>query len=83
MARLLLQPPKGRRYLRMPSLHSKTPLGVWLSWLLHTSHLLSRNICMDQWNKQQPNGQGLVSDFDTYFKALTVAEKEVCHTTLR
>ena len=37
-----------------------------------------RNICMCQWNKQQPNGQGLVSEFDAYFKALTNADKEVC-----
>ena len=33
---------------------------------------------MCQWNEQQPNRQGLVSEFDAYFKALTNADKEVC-----
>ncbi|KAF8256431.1 hypothetical protein EI94DRAFT_1766954, partial [Lactarius quietus] len=35
-----------------------------------------RNVCMRRWNKQQPGGQGLATDFDVYFKALTEAEKE-------
>ncbi|KAF8263110.1 hypothetical protein EI94DRAFT_622617 [Lactarius quietus] len=35
-----------------------------------------RNICMRRWNEQQPRGQGLATDFDVYFKALTEAEKE-------
>ncbi|KAF8256973.1 hypothetical protein EI94DRAFT_1819551 [Lactarius quietus] len=35
-----------------------------------------RNVCMRRWNEQQPGGQGLATDFDIYFKALTEAEKE-------
>ena len=32
---------------------------------------------MHQWNEQQPNEQGLASNFDAYFKAHTDVEKEV------
>ncbi|KAI9431442.1 hypothetical protein BJY52DRAFT_1199679 [Lactarius psammicola] len=35
-----------------------------------------RNICMCRWNKRQPGGQGLLSEFDIYFKSLTNAQKE-------
>lgn len=38
---------------------------------------------MREWNKRQPNGQGLLADFDAYYNALTDSEKEVCGTTLR
>ena len=32
---------------------------------------------MIHWNAQQPGGQGLASEFDVYFKALSVEAKEV------
>ncbi|KAI9430225.1 hypothetical protein H4582DRAFT_2064038 [Lactarius indigo] len=35
-----------------------------------------RNICMRCWNELQPGGQGLASDFEEYFKALTDIDKE-------
>ena len=38
---------------------------------------IHRNICMIHWNAQQPGGQGLASEFDAYFKALSVEAKEV------
>ncbi|KAH8979543.1 hypothetical protein EDB92DRAFT_2107530 [Lactarius akahatsu] len=36
-----------------------------------------KNICMRHWNKEQPGGQGPLSEFDVYFKSLTDADKEV------
>ncbi|KAH9014396.1 hypothetical protein EDB84DRAFT_1443870 [Lactarius hengduanensis] len=36
----------------------------------------SRVVCMRRWNELQPGGQGLASDFEEYFKALTKADKE-------
>ncbi|KAI9467419.1 hypothetical protein BJY52DRAFT_1220125 [Lactarius psammicola] len=36
-----------------------------------------RNICMCSWNERQPNGQGPLSEFDTYFKSLTDTQKEL------
>ncbi|KAH9009740.1 hypothetical protein EDB84DRAFT_1446127 [Lactarius hengduanensis] len=35
-----------------------------------------RNICMCHWNEEQPGGQGLLLEFDVYFKSLTDADKE-------
>ncbi|KAH9050837.1 hypothetical protein EDB87DRAFT_1669233 [Lactarius vividus] len=35
-----------------------------------------RNVCMRRWNELQPGGQGLASDFEEYFKALTDIDKE-------
>ncbi|KAH9165643.1 hypothetical protein EDB89DRAFT_2076594 [Lactarius sanguifluus] len=35
-----------------------------------------RNICMQHWNQLQPGGQGTAAHFDTYYKALSDAEKE-------
>ncbi|KAH9060262.1 hypothetical protein EDB87DRAFT_1616822, partial [Lactarius vividus] len=35
-----------------------------------------RNVCMRRWNELQPGGQGLASDFEEYFKALTDVDKE-------
>ncbi|KAI9445310.1 hypothetical protein H4582DRAFT_908008 [Lactarius indigo] len=35
-----------------------------------------RNICMRHWNKLQPGGQGLASEFDAYFKTLSDTDKE-------
>ena len=32
---------------------------------------------MIHWNAQQPGGQGLASEFDLYFKALSAEAKEV------
>ena len=37
---------------------------------------------MCRWNELQPEGQGLLADFDVYFKALSNANKEVCTLTL-
>jgi hypothetical protein len=37
----------------------------------------NRNICMRRWNEKQPGGQGLVSEFDVYFKNLSEADKNV------
>ncbi|KAH8981809.1 hypothetical protein EDB92DRAFT_2118026 [Lactarius akahatsu] len=36
-----------------------------------------KNICIGHWNKEQPGGQGPLSEFDVYFKSLTDADKEV------
>ena len=33
---------------------------------------------MRHWNDKQPGGQGLLSDFNAYFKALSDNDKEVC-----
>ena len=33
---------------------------------------------MRQWNKTQPGGKGLLSNFKSYFKSLSEADKEVC-----
>ncbi|KAH9061993.1 hypothetical protein EDB87DRAFT_1576079 [Lactarius vividus] len=41
-----------------------------------TRTITIKNICMHQWNEQQPGGQGLAADFDTYFKRLSDADKE-------
>ncbi|KAN0128111.1 hypothetical protein V8E53_014092 [Lactarius tabidus] len=35
-----------------------------------------QNICMQQWNEQQPRGQGLTADFAIYFKNLSEVNKE-------
>ncbi|KAH9048853.1 hypothetical protein EDB84DRAFT_1433981 [Lactarius hengduanensis] len=35
-----------------------------------------KGVCMRRWNELQPGGQGLASDFEEYFKALTKADKE-------
>lgn len=37
-----------------------------------------RNICMRHWTETQPEGQGLLNDFETYFKSLSDTDKEVC-----
>jgi hypothetical protein len=36
-----------------------------------------RNISMRHWNETQPGGQGLLNDFENYFKALSDTDKEV------
>ncbi|KAI9431787.1 hypothetical protein H4582DRAFT_2062391 [Lactarius indigo] len=36
-----------------------------------------KNICMRQWNATQPGGQGLLRKFDSYFKTLSEADKEL------
>ncbi|KAI9464988.1 hypothetical protein BJY52DRAFT_1221103 [Lactarius psammicola] len=41
-----------------------------------TGTITIKNICMRQWNKQQPGGQGLAANFDMYFKGLSDADKE-------
>ena len=33
---------------------------------------------MHRWNERQPGGQGLLTDFDAYFKTLLDTDKEVC-----
>ncbi|KAI9441292.1 hypothetical protein H4582DRAFT_2073494 [Lactarius indigo] len=35
-----------------------------------------KNICMRQWNATQPRGQGLLCEFESYFKTLLEADKE-------
>ncbi|KAH9161064.1 hypothetical protein EDB89DRAFT_1914109 [Lactarius sanguifluus] len=35
-----------------------------------------RNICMRQWNGTQPGGQGLLCNFDSYFKTLSEVDKK-------
>ncbi|KAH9162767.1 hypothetical protein EDB89DRAFT_2024193 [Lactarius sanguifluus] len=42
-----------------------------------TNKKIDRNICMRHWNKLQPGGQGLASEFDVYFKTLSDTDKEV------
>ncbi|KAI9433541.1 hypothetical protein H4582DRAFT_2060943 [Lactarius indigo] len=42
-----------------------------------------RNICMRQWNATQPRGQGLLREFESYFKALSEADKEPFKKELR
>ena len=37
----------------------------------------SRSICMQDWNKHQPGGQGLAADFEVYYKKLSEAERQV------
>ncbi|KAI9465901.1 hypothetical protein BJY52DRAFT_1220611 [Lactarius psammicola] len=41
-----------------------------------TGTITIKNICMRQWNEQQPGGQGLAANFDVYFKGLSDADKE-------
>ena len=33
---------------------------------------------MRDWNKHQPGGQGLVANFEVYYKKLLEAERQVC-----
>ncbi|KAI9435316.1 hypothetical protein H4582DRAFT_2059572 [Lactarius indigo] len=42
-----------------------------------------KNICMRQWNATQPGGQGLLREFDSYFKTLSEADKELFKKELR
>ncbi|KAH9008347.1 hypothetical protein EDB83DRAFT_2531849 [Lactarius deliciosus] len=35
-----------------------------------------KNICMRQWNGTQPGGQGLLCEFESYFKTLSEVDKE-------
>ncbi|KAI9448322.1 hypothetical protein H4582DRAFT_2051808 [Lactarius indigo] len=42
-----------------------------------------RNICMRQWNATQPGGQGLLCEFESYFKTLSEADKEPFKKELR
>ncbi|KAI9430190.1 hypothetical protein H4582DRAFT_2064075 [Lactarius indigo] len=42
-----------------------------------------KNICMRQWNATQPSGQGLLREFDSYFKTLSEANKEPFKKELR
>ncbi|KAI9435356.1 hypothetical protein H4582DRAFT_2171276 [Lactarius indigo] len=42
-----------------------------------------KNICMRQWNTTQPGGQGLLHEFDSYFKTLSEADKELFKKELR
>ena len=37
---------------------------------------------MAHWNEDQPDGQGLLSDFEVYFLSLTEADKEVSQQML-
>ncbi|KAH8978325.1 hypothetical protein EDB86DRAFT_2994571 [Lactarius hatsudake] len=48
-----------------------------------TGTITIKNICMRQWNEQQPGGQGLATDFDAYFKGLSDADKERFKTEMR
>ena len=50
---------------------------ISISILVSFSYAISRNFCMRQWNERQPNGQGLASDFNTYFDGLSDVEIEV------
>ena len=36
-----------------------------------------RNICMRHWKGTQPSGQGLLRDFEAYYKSLSDADKQV------
>ncbi|KAH9166624.1 hypothetical protein EDB89DRAFT_1910546 [Lactarius sanguifluus] len=40
-----------------------------------------RNICMCQWNGTQPGRQGLLRNFDSYFKTLSEVDKKSFHAT--
>ncbi|KAH9170881.1 hypothetical protein EDB89DRAFT_2071341 [Lactarius sanguifluus] len=40
-----------------------------------------RNICMRQWNGTQPGGQGLLRNFDSYFKTLSEVDKKSFRAT--
>ncbi|KAI9433188.1 hypothetical protein H4582DRAFT_2061227 [Lactarius indigo] len=42
-----------------------------------------KNICMRQWNATQPGGQGLLREFESYFKTLLEANKEPFKKELR
>ncbi|KAH9066075.1 hypothetical protein EDB83DRAFT_2315082 [Lactarius deliciosus] len=42
-----------------------------------------KNVCMHRWNKLQPGGQGLASDFEEYFKTLTDIDKEPFRKEMR
>ena len=42
----------------------------------HADHY-SRNICMRHWKGTQPGGQGFLCDFESHFKTLSEADKEV------
>ncbi|KAI9446076.1 hypothetical protein H4582DRAFT_2069420 [Lactarius indigo] len=42
-----------------------------------------KNICMCQWNAMQPRGQGLLRKFESYFKTLSEADKELFKKELR
>ncbi|KAH9002129.1 hypothetical protein EDB86DRAFT_2827553 [Lactarius hatsudake] len=48
-----------------------------------TGTITIKNICMRQWNEQQPGGQGLATNFDAYFKGLSDADKEQFKTEMR
>jgi hypothetical protein len=37
-----------------------------------------RNICIHHWYERQPGGQGLLADFEEYFKSLSDTDREVC-----
>ena len=42
----------------------------------HADHY-SRNICMRHWKGTQPGGQGFLCNFESHFKTLSEADKEV------
>ncbi|KAI9439987.1 hypothetical protein H4582DRAFT_2098052 [Lactarius indigo] len=42
-----------------------------------TGTITIKNVCMRQWNKQQPGGQGLAADFDREAKAAAKKPGEV------
>ncbi|KAH9167195.1 hypothetical protein EDB89DRAFT_1910206 [Lactarius sanguifluus] len=35
-----------------------------------------KNVCMRRWNELQPRGQGLASEFEEYFEALSDSDKK-------
>ena len=70
--------PRNRRG-RMPWPNPQTSIPYSMSHLYHSPYAdcSCRNICMRHWNEAQPGGQGLLTEFELYFKSLSRAATEV------
>ena len=71
------QPRNRRGWMPWPNPQTSIPYGM--SHLYHSPYTdrSRRNICMRRWNEAQPGGQGLLTEFELYFKSLSMAATEV------
>ena len=60
-----------------PTPQTSIPYGMPRLYHIPYADRSRRNFCMRRWNKAQPGGQGLLTDFEQYFKSLSMAATEV------
>jgi hypothetical protein len=77
MFRPRIQPKNKSNQTHLPYQPKQIQSGMSQQYPVCRTNHLRRNICMRHWNQLQPAGQGTVTQFDVYYKALSEVEKEV------